>query len=338
MQSNTMNAISFSTYGDAEVLQLSQHPIPTLTANGVRIKVIAAGINPADTAIRRGTFRLLIRLKFPFIPGSDLAGIVTDVGQDVQQVKPGDTVYAMLPTGQGGAYAEYIVIEENLIATMPTDLTFTQAAGVPLAALTALQALRDKANLSSGQTVLVYGASGGVGSFAVQIAQALGATVTGVCSTRNIERVQELGVQSVIDYTQQSLSELDQQYDVVLDAVAKLPLRTALRLARPGGKLVSLNPGMNNPVSKLYARLFGRRLAAVMVKPDQPDLQQITGWIDEAKITPVIDKLFPLTDAIAAHQYSETQRACGKLILQIDSNLADETPKQTDSILNIQEG
>lgn len=338
MQSNTMNAISFSTYGDAEVLQLSQHPIPTLTANGVRIKVIAAGINPADTAIRRGRFRLLIRLKFPFIPGSDLAGIVTDVGQDVQQVKPGDAVYAMLPTGQGGANAEYIVIAENLIVTMPTNLTFTQAAGVPLAALTALQALRDKANLTSGQTILVYGASGGVGSFAVQIAQALGATVTGVCSTRNIELVQGLGVKSVIDYTQQSLSELDQQYDVVLDAVAKLPLRTALQLARPGGKLVSLNPGMNNPVSKLYARLFGRRLAAVMVKPDQPDLQQITRWIDEAKITPVIDKLFPLTDAIAAHQYSETQRARGKLILQIDSDLADETPKQSDSILNIQEG
>jgi len=281
-------------------------------------------------------FRLFIRLKFPFIPGSDLAGIVTEVGSDVKRVKPGDAVYAMLPTGHGGAYSEYIVIADNLVAAMPTELTFTEAAGVPLAALTALQALRDKANLKSGNTVLIYGASGGVGSFAVQIAQALGATVTAVCSTRNIELVQELGVHSVIDYTQQPLSELDQQYDVVVDAVAKLPLRTALQLVRPGGKLVSLNPGMNNPISKLYARLFGRRLAAVMVKPDQSDLQQITRWIDEAKITPLIDRSFPLADAIAAHQYSETQRARGKLILQIDSDLADETPKQTASILELQ--
>jgi NADPH:quinone reductase-like Zn-dependent oxidoreductase len=313
----TMQAMVFEAYGDADVLQLVTVPRPDVGPTDVQIRVMAAGVNPADTAIRRGAFRLLLRLKLPFIPGSDVAGVVTQVGPEVTGFQPGDRVYAMIPMGQGGAYAEAVTLDEKLVVMAPASLDFPQIAATPLTALTALQALRDKAELQPGQRVLIYGASGGVGTFAVQIAQAMGATVTAVCSTRNVSMVRELGAETVIDYTTQDIASpaYREQFDVVLDAVAKLPMRQGLRVLKRGGMLVSVNPGLNNPLSKLAARLRGRRLQAVMVKPVAEDLRSITRWIEQGQVKPIIDRCWPLAEAVAAHRHSETGRAQGKIVL-----------------------
>jgi NADPH:quinone reductase-like Zn-dependent oxidoreductase len=320
----TMHAVGFKQYGTADVLQLFELPVPKPAANKICVKVIAAGVNPADTSLRSGAFRLLIRLNLPFVPGSDVAGIVESVGDNVTAFQPGDAVYAMLPTRDGGAYAEYVTISAEHVAPAPSRLTFNEAAGVPLAGLTAYQALHHEAQVSAGQRVLIYGASGGVGSFAVQIAKHLGADVTAVCSTRNLKRVQALGANHMIDYTAQSMSDLNAQYDVVLDAVALLPLRQGIRLTERGGTLVTLNPGLGNPLSKGFVALFGRTLKAVMVQPDANDLRQLTTWIEAGHITPLIDRTYPLHQAADAHRYSETKRAQGKIILYVDSTQATQ--------------
>lgn len=318
----TMQTIVFARYGPAEVLTAQRCPIPQPGPTDVQVKIVAAGVNPADTALRQGTFRWVLRLRLPFVPGSDLAGVVTAVGDAVEVFRPGDPVYAMSPTRQGGTYAEYIVLDQALLAPMPPRLTFSQSAGVPLAALTALQALRDKAAVPADQRVLIYGASGGVGTFAVQIARLLGAEVTAACSTRNLALVEDLGAAQVIDYTRQALGE---NYDLILDAVARLPLSRGLSLTRPGGTFVSLNPGLGNPLAMLWARGRKRHLRSVFVQPNQVDLHQLGTWIETGQLRPVIDRTYNLTDAAAAHRYSESRRARGKLILHVDPNLAEQT-------------
>lgn len=322
-----MQAVGFSEYGDASVLKVMSLPQPELTPTGVRVRVLAAGINPADTAMRKGTFRFFIRLKFPFIAGYDVAGIITEVGTEVTAFKPGDAVYAMLPMNQGGGYAESIVIDQTLLAPMPARLTFSEAASLPLAALTALQGVRDHAKLRPNQRVLIYGASGGVGTLAVQMARTMGAHVTAVCSTRNIDLVTRLGAQTVIDYTRQPIADLNEQFDVVIDAVAKLPLAEGLRLTQPGGTFVSLNPGMANPIAALSARLRGRRLRAFLVKANGADLREVTALVERGQLRPVIDRAYPLADAAEAHRYSETNRAAGKLVLHVDA-AATTTPQE----------
>ena len=182
----TMQAIGFRHYGGAEVLELISVPRPVLAPDAILIRVGAAGVNPADWRIRGGQFRFFARLSLPFVPGSDVAGVVEAVGPAVTRFRPGDAVYAMLPSLAGGALAEYAAVPERDAAHMPGNLSFVEAAAVPLAALTALQALRDQANLRPDAHVLINGASGGVGSFAVQIAKALGAQVTAACSGRTM--------------------------------------------------------------------------------------------------------------------------------------------------------
>lgn len=321
--SQTMTAIVFNEYGDAGVLKQQNMPIPKVTENTIQIRVVAAAINPADISIRSGRFRLFLRLKFPFIPGADVAGIVTQVGSDVTKFKVGDAVFAMLPTGSGGAYTEYAVIGQDDAALTPESITYSQASAMPLAGLTALQALRDRAKLHQGQRVLIYGASGGVGTLAVQIAKAMNAHVTAVCSTRNLEMVQNLGADAIIDYTQQSITELDQQFDIVLDAVALLSLQEGLNLVKRGGVMVSLNPGMGNPISKMLARLRGKRIESLLVKPDGTDLSYLADLVDRGCLSPVIDRIYELRDAQQSHEYSETKRARGKIVLSIDDDLIE---------------
>jgi NADPH:quinone reductase-like Zn-dependent oxidoreductase len=322
----TMQAVGFQRYGSAEVLEQLQVARPALGADSVLIRVVAAGVNPADWRFRSGQFRFAIRLKLPFIPGSDVAGIVEAVGPAVTRFQPGDAVYAMLPTMSGGGYAEYAAATEEQVALMPRNLSFTDAASVPLAALTALQALRDKARLQAGAAACIYGASGGVGSFAVQIAKALGAQVTALCSERNMDFARQLGADEVIDYTRQDLSALTPRYDVLFDAVNALSFRQARRALRPNGVAVTVNPFADKLAPDWLARFRGgRRLRSLLVQPSGADLQTLADWIETGQLRPTIDRSYPLADVAEAHRYSETLRVRGKLVLVVDPGLASSS-------------
>jgi len=326
----TMRAIGFRRYGGPEALEPMEVERPEPGPEEVVIRAAAAGVNPADWALRSGRLRLFARLKFPFVPGSDVAGVVEAVGANVTRFRPGDAVFAMTPSVAGGCYAQYVAVPEGNAARVPEGLSLAEAAGVPLAALTALQALRDKANLREGQHLLVNGASGGVGSFAVQIARAMGAKVTATTSGRNLELVRGLGAEEVLDYTREDATGAAERYDAVFDAANALGLGKARKALRPGGVFVSVNPALGNPVSKLLTRVTGggRRLESVFVRPSGSDLEAIAGWISTGKVRPVMDRTYPLSDAIETHRYSETRRARGKIVLVVDERLAESVPGQ----------
>jgi len=318
-----MHALGFRRYGGPEVLEPLDVARPSPGPHTVLIRVAAAGINPADWRIRSGQFRFFARITLPFVPGSDIAGVVEAVGPAVTRFRPGDAVYAILPSLVGGGYAQYAAVSERDAAHMPADLSFMEAAAVPLAALTALQALRDQAKLQPGAHILINGASGGVGSFAVQIAKVLGARVTAACSGRNATLAQDLGADAVIDYTQTDITTSDIRYDVVFDAVNSYPVWRWRRVLNPGAAAVSVNPGYALPPLKWLLCLSRRqRLRALLVQPSGADLETLGGWITAGTVRPVVDRTHPLADAAAAHSYSETGRARGKIVLVVDSELA----------------
>jgi len=318
----TMKAIGFRNYGDPNVLEQLEVDIPSPTPDSIRIKIVASGVNPADSAIRKGNFKLFIRLQLPFIPGSDIAGIVTDVGADVTNFNVGDRVFAMSSMQRGGAYAEYAVVKADYVARIPDNLSYCEAGAVPLAGLTAWQGLIQQAQLKAGQSILINGASGGVGTFATQIARAVGAHVTTVCSTKNMDLVKSLGVENVIDYSRQSLDELNEHYDVVFDVFAYMPLRTGIQLTKRGGIFLSLNPGVGNPITKLMAGIVRRKVRSFLVQPNGQDLQALSNWITKGQIKPVITETHPLIEAIVAHHHIETKHTSGKIVLIVDESLA----------------
>jgi NADPH:quinone reductase-like Zn-dependent oxidoreductase len=318
----TMGAVGFGRYGPAEVLEPLEVERPALGPDTVLIRVAAAGVNPADWLLRSGRLRFATRSKLPFVPGADVAGVVEDVGSAVTRFRPGDAVYAMLPSTAGGGYAEYAAVTEGDVAPAPPGLSLAEAAAVPLTALTALQALRDRAGLAEGDHVLINGASGGVGTFAVQIAKVMGARVTAVSSGRNAALVRGLGADEVIDYTKRDVTVGDARYDVVFDAVNVFSVWRALRVLRENGVFVTVNPltGMLSP-GWLARFRGGRRVESVFVQPGG-DLEVVGGWISSGDVRPVVDRSYPLSDAAAAHRYSESKRACGKLVLVVDERLA----------------
>ncbi len=286
------------------------------------IRVAAAGVNPADCLLRSGGLRLVARQKMPFVPGADVAGVVEAVGAGVTRFGVGDPVYAMLPSTAGG-YAEYAVATEGTVAVMPPGLAFEEAAGVPLAALTALQALRHEANLAAGYHVLVNGASGGVGTFAVQISHAMGARVTAVASGRNADLVSGLGADEFLDYTREDVTAGKARYDTVFDAANVLAFRKIRRVLKPNGVFVTVNPFVGRLSPGWLARFrSGRRIRSFLVRPDGADLEKIGAWIEAGEVRPVIERAYPLADAAEAHRRSESRRARGKLVLVVDEELA----------------
>ncbi len=319
---DSMKAIGFQRYGSAEVLELLELPKPIIAPSSVLIRVGAAGVNPADWQIRNGRFRLVIRASMPFIPGADVAGIVEEVGSAVTRFQIGEPVYAMLPLANGGGYAEYAPVDEDLLAAIPSTISLIDAASIPLAALTALQALRDRAKVQVGFEVLINGASGGVGLFAIQIAKILGARVMAVSSERNANLVRSAGADSVRNYTREAIPGGQARYDVIFDTRNNHPFWQWEKILRPQGVLVSVNPALKNPVTRLLFGLKGHRVESLLVQPSGKDLETISTWITSGQIRPIIDKQYPLTDAIAAHKYSETARARGKLVLVVDENLS----------------
>ncbi|MFE4106463.1 NAD(P)-dependent alcohol dehydrogenase [Almyronema epifaneia] len=313
-----MKAIAINQYGSADVLEYLELAEPTLKANALKVKVQAASINPVDWKVRQGTLKLLSGRSFPKVLGSDLAGEVVACGDRVTLFKPGDEIYAFLNPLAGGAYAEYAVVPEAVACFKPRNLTYAQAAAVPLAATTALQALRDLANLKGSQTVLINGASGGVGSFAVQIAKAFGATVTGVCSRRNFELMEALNCDRMIDYTAENFTQHTEKYDLIFDAVGQQTFRQCKPALNPGGLYITTLPSPPTLIqAALTSVLPGKSCKLVIAQPRGIDLAYLQSLIETEQVKPVCDRVFPLAETVAAHRYSETERAVGKIILTV---------------------
>ncbi|MDZ8186469.1 MAG: NAD(P)-dependent alcohol dehydrogenase [Nostoc sp. ChiSLP02] len=314
-----MKAVVIRRYGDAQVLQYEDVEQPKIEPTQILVKVRASSVNPVDWKIRKGMLSLLTGSKFPKILGLDVAGDVVEVGSQVTRFKSGDAIYGST-NFPGGGYAEFAAIPENVAALKPTNLSYEEAAAVPLAALTALQALRDGGNIQTGQNVLINGAAGGVGSFAVQIAKALGAVVTGVSSSKNLDLVKSLGADYVIDYTRQDFATDTKQYDIIFDAVGKRSLSQTKKVLKPKGVYISTLPSPESVVQTvLTAFLPGQKSKLVLQKPNAKDLVYLKELIEAGKIRAVIDRTFPLQELAAAHSYSETGRAVGKIAIAVAS-------------------
>lgn len=313
-----MKAVVIDGYGSADRLILRDIDKPTPGATQVLIRVRATSVNPIDWKLRRGMLRLIWPLKFPCVLGFDVAGVVEEVGERVNSWRPGEEVYGN--TSRGGGYAEYATLEESATARKPEALSFEEAAAVPAAALTALHALRDTAHLKPGHRILVNGASGGVGSFAVQIGVVMGGRVTGVTSTRNLELVGQLGAEHVIDYTQEDFTRRDDLYDVVFDVVPNRSFHACAPILTSKGVYVTTAPGPSsfvwNAVTSCFGFVgYGKRCRWVILRPKRPDLELVSQWINEGKLKPVIDRVYSLEQIRQAHAHSESGHARGKIVI-----------------------
>ncbi|MBG0831493.1 NAD(P)-dependent alcohol dehydrogenase [Planomonospora sp. ID67723] len=324
-----MKAIRYHAYGPPEVLRLQDADIPAVGADDVLIRVRAASVNPLDWHNMRGEpyfVRLQMGLTRPkhTALGADLAGVVESVGRDVTAFRPGDEVYGgcgldLVPGTTG--LAEYACLRQNgMLCKMPGGLTFEQAAAVPVAALTALQALRDKGRVRLGHRVLINGASGGVGTFAVQIAKAMGAEVTGVCGTGNTELVRSIGADHVIDYTKEDYTRAGKRYDVVLDLVANHGIRAIRRVLEPTGVFVEGAPSKGQwigPVLGIVKVMVTPRTTFFLSHPSADDLTVMSELIESGKVTPVIDRTYSLDETAEAVRYLERGHARGKVVVTV---------------------
>ena len=313
----TMRAVVIDRYGGPEVLRQATVPRPVPTRGQVLVRTRFIGVNPKDVIVRKGKFKIATGKKFPLIVGHDIAGEVVEaaVGADFAV---GDLVFGMINDFAGRAYAEYAAVDCQQVAAAPSSIGLDVAAAVPLAAQTALQALRDDAQLQPGQRALINGASGGVGVFAVQIAKILGAHVSAVCSHRNAELVKELGADEVIDYGQTELVKLDDRFDVIFDVFGNYHFEKLKHLLTPRGTYVHTIP--SGRIFKDVARTFVRRKNAklVVVRSRRHDLDWLRQHIDGGRIRVVVDRSFSLDDVAEAHRYMETKRARGKVVLAVD--------------------
>jgi len=307
-----MRAVRVHEYGGPEVLRLESIPRPTPGTGEVLVRVHAAGVNPVDWKIREGAFGRQPS-SLPRTLGFDVAGVVAGVGEGVERFEVGDEVYGYLSLQRGGGYAEYVVAPEGELASKPTELDFVEAAAVPLAGLTAWQALVETAGLEEGQTVLVHAAAGGVGHFAVQIAVARGAKVIATASPQNHEFLRGLGAEQVIDYRTQRFEELVRDVDVVLDPIGGDTRTRSYGVLKPGGFLVSI---VGAPPANELAE-HGLRGAGILVRPDAKGLTELAEMIDLGALRPEVSRSLPLEQAADAHEQSATGHTRGKIVLVV---------------------
>ena len=308
-----MKAILINEYGNENVLNYTDVERPEPQSGEVLVKVHVAAVNPADWKIRDGMGEMF-GLKLPLILGGDIAGTIEEVGLEVENFKQGDAVYGMTVSGGfSGAYAEYALAKADAIAPKPESINFEEAAAIPIAALTAWQAMFNLANLSSGQRILIAGASGGVGSMAVQLAKAKGAFVIGTASGKNEQFVRDLGADEFVDYTRQPFEEVVKDVDVVFDTVGDDTQERAFQTLKKGGFLVT---SAQTP-SEEKAKEFGVEAAFVFCKPNARQLAEINRLIEEGKLKIHIETMLPLAEVKKAHQLSQSGRTRGKIVLQI---------------------
>ena len=320
-----MNAIVQTAYGSADVMEKRQVDCAAPADGQVLVRVKAASLAAGEYFGMRGRpFPIRFHVGFPkpkpnFVVGIDFAGVVESVGEGVSNFRPGDEVYGECH----GSCAEFAVAEVGSIARKPRNLTFEQAAGVPTSACTALQALRDHGKVRPGQQVLINGASGGVGPFAVQIAKALGAEVTGVCSTRNVEMVRSIGADHVIDYTREDFTKGGPRYDVILDNVASHSLSETRRALKPDGLLLpsSGHAGMGWVIAAALSSMFVRQVGPVFVaRTNTESLLALGELIEAGKVTPVVDRTYPLHDTASAFAYLDGGHARGKVVIAVEAS------------------
>ena len=322
-----MKAILYSQYGSPDVLRCEEIEKPTPAADEALIKVRAASINPLDWRLMKGrpyVFRLLGGLRRPKLtrPGVDVAGLVEAVGGSVTRFKPGDGVFGSCR----GALAEYACASESKLAARPDNVTFEQAASAPVAALTALQGLRDKGKIKPGQKVLINGAAGGVGTFAVQIARSFGAEVTGVCSTKNLEMVRSIGADHVIDYTQENFTKRGERYDMIFDCVENHSLSARRRILNPNGVCVMVGAPHDRGWIIFLARLIkapvvsrfsSQKIVMFIARSNTKDLATIGELMATGRVRAVIDRSYALSEAADALRYLEKWHARGKVIVTV---------------------
>jgi len=332
-----MKAFILDRYGSADHVRAGDMPDPDLREDDVLVQVHAAGVNLLDSKVRNGEFKSFLRYRLPLILGHDVAGIVVRVGSRVRRFKPGDEVYARPADGRIGAFAEFIAINEDDVAIKPRALTMDEAASIPLVGLTAWQVLIERAHLQKGQTVLIHAGSGGVGTFAIQLAKHVGATVATTTSTDNVDLVRRLGADVVFDYKKEDFANVLRDYDVVLNSLNKVTLEKSLQVLKSGGQLISIS----GPPDTTFARSIGaswslrtimgvlshgiqtkatRRKATysfLFMRANGRQLAQITRLIDEGVIRPVVDRVFPFASTKEAMAYVEAGRAKGKVVVSL---------------------
>ena len=332
-----MKAFVVDRYGRKSGIRAGNMPVPEPREDDVLIQIHAAGVNPLDSKIRDGEFKLILPYRLPLILGNDLAGVIVRVGSRVRQFKPGDEVYARPHKDRIGTFAEFIAVKEDGVALKPKALTMEEAASIPLVGLTAWQALIEKGQLKKGQNVLIHAGSGGVGTFAIQLAKHLGATVATTASAGNVELVKRLGADIVIDYKKDDFAVILKDYDVVLDTQGGNTLEKSLRVLKPGGKLIGIagppDPDFSKELGASWflktamrflsyrirkaAKRHGVSYSFVFMRADGGQLSQIATLIDAAAIRPVIDRVFPFESTKEAMAYVETGRAKGKVVIKI---------------------
>ncbi len=312
-----MKAALINQYGNSQELQVQDVPRPKIDTHEVLIRVHAAGINPVDTKVRQGLMHKIVSILFPKILGAECAGVVEEVGLMITDLQPGDRVVASLGTF-GDGYAEFAVAKEKNVVKLPDSIDFIQAAAMPVAGGTALQALRDKGHLRPNDRVLINGASGGVGTFAVQIAKILGAHVTAVCSADNASMVKHLGADQVIDYNTTDFTKLPDIYEVVFDAVGKSSFDDCRDILTAEGTYVTTVPSPKHILEEVASVFEKQKSELIMFTFTKEDMNWLLKQASEGKLVPVIDRTYPLSDVSHAHDYCETGRVKGKLVLTID--------------------
>lgn len=336
MSAEVMRSVQMNAYGDAGVLTMADVTVPTPGPKDLRIAVHATSINPVDTKVRAGYQRSVIRLSMPWALGMDVSGVVLEVGSAVTGFKVGDEVFASPSHRRMGCYAEQVVVRAEECAIKPASITHNEAAGIPLVGLTAWNSLVDACDVKPGDRVLIQAGSGGVGTFAVQLAKHLGAEVYATCSGRNIELVRDLGADHVINYQEEEFDAVATELDAVLDCFGGEHLDRAAGALRRGGIVAAISPNLPKFTRKygpwlgllalgctLIRQIAGAKIRhgvsvrVVTRKPNGATLAKIAALIDEGVIRPVVDRVLPLDEASNAHAYVETGRARGKVILQV---------------------
>lgn len=305
-----MKAVVVNQFGGPDVLKYEDAPRPEPKDDEILVRVMAAAVNPVDSYVRQGR---VVKGNLPMIIGSDIAGLVEKAGVNAKKFKPGDAIYCYLSVVRGGAYAEYAIAKESEAALKPKNISFVEAAAVPLAGTTAWQALIDDAKLSAGQTVLIHGGSGGVGSFAIPIAKARGAKVIATASTAHQATLKQLGVDQAIDYTTAKFEDVVKDVDLVLNCVRADALGRSYGVVKKGGTIVSIT---DEPDQTECAKR-GLTCSRVGAHPGAKALEELTKLIEAGKMKPVVSQTFPLADASKAHQQIETRHTVGKIVLEV---------------------
>jgi len=332
-----MKAYIVNRYGKKEKLHLITMSEPVVNENDVLVQIHSAGVNLLDSKIRDGEFKMILPYKTPFTPGHDVSGVVIRVGSNVDRFKVGDEIYARPTDHRIGTFAEFISMNENDVALKPKNISMEEAASIPLVGLTAWQALIEKANLKKGQKVFIQAGSGGVGTFAIQLAKHLGATVATTTSAANIDLVKSLGADIVIDYRKDDFETILKDYDLVLNSQDKKTLKKSLRILKPNGKVISISgppdPDFGKQINANWllkivlkflsagirrkAKQLGVNFSFLFMRAQGEQLSQITKLIESGALKPIIDKVFTFEQTNEAMSYVETGRAKGKVVVKV---------------------